>query len=277
MTTEEIDALADKVRASNDRLERGLSVGFDTPSLKPCPFCGRAGRVEVERAAGADYCSVGCHNPKCLCYPTTGRPMAELQSLVKLWNTRTNPEVLTVGMDNNAPLYRPPVADDTELDLSDIRARNVNNAVFVENIGRCGNIGTFSVGTREFAADLAGELNAIFNGFRYAQSESARVASEYAHHVSQDRLRTIEHYEGKLGELAKNRDDWERHAERAEWKLKKLRQHLTWDGGATCDIGTMLGIIDGTCREPGGECGCCKAACHPDNNVCQTCHTEEDS
>lgn len=65
--------------------------------------------------------------------------------------------------------------------------------------------------------------------------------------------------------------DLRRRAELAEWKLKKLHQHLAWDGGATCDIPTMLGIIDGTAHEVGGECGHCKAACHPDNNVCEAC------
>ncbi len=142
---------------------------------------------------------------------------------------------------------------ESKLDLGPVRARGVGNAVFIEHIGGCGDIAAIGVGTREFAQDLAGELNRIFNGFRAALADSARVAGEYAHHVSLERKQLTDR------------------AELAEWKLKKLHQHLAWDGGATCDIGTMLGIIGGTVTEPGGECGICKTACHPENDVCKAC------
>ena len=146
---------------------------------------------------------------------------------------------------------------ESELDLGSVRARGVGNAVFVEHIGQSGDIAAIGVGAREFAADLAGELNRIFNGFRHQLSESARVAGEYAHHVSKEQKQLTER------------------AELAEWKLKKLRQHLTWDGGATCDITTMVEIIDGIAREVGGECGACGDPCHPDNNVCNACLEDE--
>lgn len=146
---------------------------------------------------------------------------------------------------------------ESELDLGPVRARGVGNAVFIEHIGGCGDIAAIGVGTREFAQDLAGELNRIFNGFRAALADSARVAGEYAHHVSLERKQLTDR------------------AELAEWKLKKLRQHLTWDGGATCDITTMVEIIDGIAREVGGACGACGDPCHPDNNVCKACLEDE--
>ena len=146
---------------------------------------------------------------------------------------------------------------ESELDLGSVRARGVGNAVFIEHIGGCGDIAAIGVGTREFAQDLAGELNRIFNGFRAALADSARVAGEYAHHVSLERKQLTDR------------------AELAEWKLKKLRQHLTWDGGATCDITTMVEIIDGIAREVGGACGACGDPCHPDNNVCKACLEDE--
>ena len=146
---------------------------------------------------------------------------------------------------------------ESKLDLGSVRARGVGNAVFIEHIGGCGDIAAIGVGTREFAQDLAGELNRIFNGFRAALADSARVAGEYAHHVSLERKQLTDR------------------AELAEWKLKKLRQHLTWDGGATCDITTMVEIIDGIAREVGGACGACGDPCHPDNNVCKACLEDE--
>lgn len=79
-----------------------------------------------------------------------------------------------------------------------------------------------------------------------------------------------------VGEVITGEFTMTRHrAELAEWKLKKLRQHLTWDGGATCDITTMVEIIDGIAREVGGACGACGDPCHPDNNVCKACLEDE--
>lgn len=62
---------------------------------------------------------------------------------------------------------------DGNLDITSVRARGVGNAVFIEHIGGNGDIAAIGVGTKEFAADLAGELNAIFNGFRAALADAA--------------------------------------------------------------------------------------------------------
>lgn len=146
---------------------------------------------------------------------------------------------------------------ESELDLGSVRARGVGNAVFIEHIGGCGDIAAIGVGTREFATDLAGELNRIFNGFRHQLAESARVAGEFANHVSKERKQLTAR------------------AELAEWKLKKIRQHLTWDCGAAFDRKTCVEIIDGVCREPGGECFACGAHTHPDDSVCKQCQENE--
>lgn len=84
---------------------------------------------------------------------------------------------------------------DGQLDISSVRARGVGNAVFIEHIGGNGDIAAIGVGTKEFANDLAGELNAIFNSFRSALADAARTSGEFANamwirvHALEEQLR----------------------------------------------------------------------------------------
>lgn len=84
-------------------------------------------------------------------------------------------------------LYRPTqhryATPTGELEPTDVRARAVGNAVYVEHVGGCGDIFAWGARDKDAADAIAGELNAVLNGLRSALADSAGKAGHYAHEM----------------------------------------------------------------------------------------------
>lgn len=76
-------------------------------------------------------------------------------------------------------------------DLSSMRALYAGKSLYVSPIGVHGDIIDVKLGSIKTAKEVAGKLNAIFNGFRHQLAESCRVSGEYAHRVS-ERIREMQ-------------------------------------------------------------------------------------
>jgi len=126
------------------------------------------------------------------------------------------------------------------------------------------------------AADLAGHVKALASEVgRYRSHEGAH---QQATHMAKAACKALdldyEHTSPSEIEAAIRKS--RREAKDLRWRLAVIRRHLTWNDGSAFDHNNALGIIDGTVKEPGGECGCCKAICHPNNNVCEKCTAEDE-
>lgn len=70
-----------------------------------------------------------------------------------------------------------------EMEPTDVRARAVGNAVFLEHVGGCGDIFAWGARDKDAAEAIAGEMNAVLNGLRSALADAAGKAGHYAHEM----------------------------------------------------------------------------------------------
>lgn len=62
----------------------------DTHKLKPCPFCGGAGRLKIATHGGNIYAQVTCETYGCPANNGTSPPQSAVAA-VRAWNTRIAP------------------------------------------------------------------------------------------------------------------------------------------------------------------------------------------
>lgn len=104
-----------------------------------------------------------------------------------------------------------------EMEPTDVRARAVGNAVYLEHIGGCGDIFAWGARDKDAAEAIAGELNAVLNGLRAALADSAKKAGEYAHAARgwiDAAKREAEEYRDRLADMTAERDCFARESDR---------------------------------------------------------------
>ena len=62
---------------------------FKDDRLLPCPFCGEDAVIGWYNDDNREKFYVSCSNDKCLCEVTGQEPFKDLDTTIKVWNTRT--------------------------------------------------------------------------------------------------------------------------------------------------------------------------------------------